>query len=234
MLEEPQAFQAFLFRLQDLPVVNPIRQKADDLQQLNFPLPKARFETPTSSAAGVTQSGMAAGQSPDLTVSVKAMKVGYMYTLTVDPLATIGQLKQQLAAQCSISPDYQRLLIKGKALQDSSLVTDYGLDSDVVITLMVKPGAPTPITPASAAPKPTKQDQSDADQLLTSTTASPTTTPRPRSTPSNTGPKLPQLSAETRAKLAQSGFQTQFQELLSSQGISTTDQTLLLQALSHF
>ncbi|KAJ1975263.1 hypothetical protein H4R34_004402 [Dimargaris verticillata] len=220
MLDERQAFQAFLLRLGDLPVVRPFRRTEDDPQKLNFPLPKCHFETPVpqsrASSAQPQHDASRQSEAASRTVSlkVKAMKAGYVYHVSAEPLTAIRDLKHQLAAQCSVPAEFQRLLLKGKALADGSLVSDYALTAESVVTLMVKPGAPSPQSPPPPMP-PTTGNTSDSAQ------------------PTQNRAKdaaLPTHSNTARA-LQSSAFKSDFCSLLDRHGVAPSEQTRLVDAI---
>ncbi|KAJ1927711.1 hypothetical protein IWQ60_002683 [Tieghemiomyces parasiticus] len=226
MLEEPLAFSAFLLRLRGLPVVTPIRQHEDDPLNLNYPLPRCRFEEPE---IPTTEESTRSSAAQTLRLPIKALKSGFTYDVPVDPLTPIAELKQRLAAQCGVGPDYQRLLLKGKALQDAGVVGDYNLSSDTVVTLMVRPGGPAPreyeekaeteaVVPETAEP-PMHTD--DGKKTTTS-----------QSTPSTTL-DIRHLSAEALAKLGEPAFQEELRALLVAHDFAEADRDTLVRALAR-
>ncbi|KAJ1978075.1 hypothetical protein H4R35_002045 [Dimargaris xerosporica] len=221
MLDERQAFQAFLLRLGDLPVVRPLRRTEDDPQNLNFPLPKCHFETPVPRPSATGDQPQPPDASSDseaasrgILLKVKAMKAGYVYQVSVESLTAIRDLKHQLAAQCSVPAEFQRLLLKGKALADGNLVSDYVLTAESALTLMVKPGAPSPQPPPpmpSTATSATKDSAPSTQQPAKDTASSP--------------------RSNTARVLQSTAFKSDFCSLLDRHGVAPSEQTRLANAL---
>ncbi|KAJ1659588.1 hypothetical protein IWQ61_001360 [Dispira simplex] len=212
-LAEPQAFQAFLLRLQDIPVTLNLRRQEDDLTLLHYPLPKCHFDTPTLTD---TPSKTSAPKSQSFTIQVKALKVGHVYTVSVDPLMAVSELKTWVAQQCGVETRYQRLLVKGKPLQDGNLVGDYQLTQDAVVNLLLKPGAPTPTwTPLSVIADSGKEPD------LSTATLTPT---------DNLASK--RLSTSVQQTIQSSKFLDTFRQFLESQGITANDQDILVRRLT--
>ncbi|KAJ1968267.1 hypothetical protein IWQ62_001343 [Dispira parvispora] len=210
-LAEPQAFQAFLLRLQDAPVTLNFRRQEDDPTLLHYPLPKCHFDTPTD-----TPSNTSAPKSQSFTIQVKALKVGHVYTVDVDPLTAVSELKTRVTQQCGVDPKYQRLLVKGKPLQDGNLVGDYQLTQDSVVNLLLKPGAPTPTwTPL---PSPSNKEEPPASPTATSTPTDNLASKR--------------LSTSVQQTIQSSQFLDNFRQLLESQGITANDQDILVRRLT--
>lgn len=90
--------------------------------------------------------------SGTVTLTFKSLKPAHGFTLAVSPSDAISTIKQQLSALPRAPPaDAQRLLLKGKALADSKLLTEYPVKDGDTLTLAIKPGVSwDPNAPASS------------------------------------------------------------------------------------
>lgn len=76
-----------------------------------------------------------------ITVTIKSLKPPVSFSISVHTTDTVAILKSQLAEQRNAPPvDAQRLLLKGKALVDTKLLKEYGIDDGATVNLMIKPG----------------------------------------------------------------------------------------------
>ncbi|KAG0370535.1 hypothetical protein BGX24_002004 [Mortierella sp. AD032] len=109
---------------------------------------RATFEKPAKPVKGDAIEG-------DIQVTIKALKSGE-WTVDVSAQGTIANLKEALQAKAGIEVGAQRLVLKGKALVDNKLLSEYGLTAGSVVHLFAKAGAtltPTTTTPpASTSP----------------------------------------------------------------------------------
>jgi ubiquilin len=64
----------------------------------------------------------------------------------------ITELKERVAAVSSVDVDKQRLIFRGKVLKDENKLSDFGLeDNDTLHLIIRKDDAPAPSVPAPAA-----------------------------------------------------------------------------------
>ncbi|KAG0280566.1 hypothetical protein BGZ95_009603 [Linnemannia exigua] len=106
---------------------------------------RATFEKPAKAVKGDAVEG-------DIQVTIKALKSGE-WTVDVSAQGTIANLKEALQAKAGIEVGAQRLVLKGKALVDNKLLSEYGLTTGSVVHLFSKAGAtltPTTTTPPSS------------------------------------------------------------------------------------
>lgn len=102
--------------------------------------PKHRF-TP-SSAQSIASSVSDTPGTMNVTFTVKPLKgSGGEHTLSLPPSATITQLKYQLEPLTGLACKDQRLVIKGKALQDANTLADYAVANGSIVHVLAKPGA---------------------------------------------------------------------------------------------
>lgn len=108
-----------------------------------------------------------------LTLTIKSLKPPQTFTLSAAPTDTVADLKAQLAAQPNAPPaSSQRLLYKGKALQDARLLREYDLPESATLNLMSTAPAPTQ---ALHRPTPSLEVRPPPDEL--SAPASPSQIP---------------------------------------------------------
>lgn len=105
-------------------------------------------------------------------ISIKTIK-GEIFQVEIDQESTVLVLKGKIQEKLSIEPESQKLIYKGKHLENNSTLKDYGLqDGDTIIVMMLKKftaqdpttvgtkvetpaPAPTPVlTPVAPAPAP--------------------------------------------------------------------------------
>lgn len=84
----------------------------------------------------------------------KSLKPAATFTLSVQPTDSISTIKAQLSSLPSAPPaDAQRLLLKGKALQDGKLLKEYNIKDGDTLNIVIKPGLNwNPTAGAGAAP----------------------------------------------------------------------------------
>jgi len=73
---------------------------------------------------------------------VKSIKPALSFSVEIFPSDSVQQLKANLSKLTSTAPapEFQRLLLKGKALADTKLVKEYGLTEGSVVNMMLKAG----------------------------------------------------------------------------------------------
>ena len=178
-------------------------------------------------------------------MTVKSLKPALSFVVKIAPSDSIQQLKANVASSSSTAPkpEFQRLLLKGKALADAKLVKEYGIAEGAVVNMVLKPGwddmpktgselggDPTstgvsipkePVPPPGAIPSLTISDADPAAEGTTSTAAFP---PRPVTTLdiSNpaTGPGPSNSTAEFHNTIADPEFWRKVYALCQSEFIS--------------
>ena len=98
-------------------------------------------------AAGLTSF---AGSAKAEIIYVKEI-TGKTITLEVEPYDSIEFLKSLLQEKEGISPDLQRLIFAGKQLEDSRVLSDYEIQGESTIHLIIR-SAPT----TAAVPEPSQ------------------------------------------------------------------------------
>jgi hypothetical protein len=127
-----------------------------------------------------------------ISIVVKSLKPALSFPVKIALTDSVIQLKQNVgeSTDSAPSPEFQRLLLKGKALADSKLLKEYGLTDGSVINMVLKPGwdavirtgeelggDPTPVgvqIPTEPAPAPNAVPSltiSDADPAAEGTTS---------------------------------------------------------------
>jgi hypothetical protein len=80
--------------------------------------------------------------SEPFSLTVKSLKPALSFTVQIAPSDSIQQLKANVASSSSTAPraEFQRLLLKGKALADAKLVKEYGIAEGATVNMVLKPG----------------------------------------------------------------------------------------------
>ena len=69
-------------------------------------------------------------------INVKTVK-GETVPFEVEPASTIAELKQQVQVKLNVEPVNQKLIFKGKHLEDAKTLTDLNIKEDDCFILMV-------------------------------------------------------------------------------------------------
>jgi hypothetical protein len=111
--------------------------------------------------------------SEPFSLTVKSLKPALSFTVQIAPSDSIQQLKANVASSSSTAPraEFQRLLLKGKALADAKLVKEYGIAEGATVNMVLKPKEPVP--QPGAIPSLTISDADPAAEGTTSTSAFP-------------------------------------------------------------
>ncbi|CEO99951.1 hypothetical protein PBRA_007685 [Plasmodiophora brassicae] len=93
-------------------------------------------------------------------VLVKTLNGGqFQVDLEVDPSTPVDALKSAVAEANGTPPERQRIIFRGKVLKDGHLLAEYGVASDSVVHLVVRPDDAPSEAPATEPPQQQQQAQ---------------------------------------------------------------------------
>jgi len=112
------------------------------------------------------------------------------FTVETDPEESILQVKQKIAKDQGHPADWQKLIHSGKVLDDNTKVSQYNIQENEFLVLMVrKPkDAPAPTTTPQPTTTPTPTQEKPVQTPSTPTTTTSTTTTTPSSQPTTSAP----------------------------------------------
>ena len=106
--------------------------------------------------AAITGTGTGTGTGTDtdtdglLEINVKTMD-SKVYTHRVDPAARVSSLKDTLASSTAISTDRQRLIFRGRVLEDESAIGEYGMEGGNTMHMIARPANYAELQTAAAS-----------------------------------------------------------------------------------
>ncbi|ORY36791.1 hypothetical protein LY90DRAFT_511449 [Neocallimastix californiae] len=93
-----------------------------------------------------------ANSTDTINFTVKALKGGITCSVSLPKFASVVQLKKEIAPKFDIPPEYQRLVISGKALSNEKNITDYPIKEKSIVHLL-KLSTPIPLPVEDDKPK---------------------------------------------------------------------------------
>ena len=103
-------------------------------------------------------------------MKVKMTSNATVYTVTVNKICTVEELKKACEKETSIPPESQNLVFKGRILDNTKKIDEYGLQNDNTIILVKK------VNPQEKKNEPPKQESQSSNNQNTSNTNTNTNT----------------------------------------------------------
>ncbi len=116
----------------------------------------------------------------EIKVKVKMTSNATVYTVTVNKTCTVEELKKACEKETSIPPESQNLVFKGRILDNTKKIDEYGLQNDNTIILVKK------VNPQEKKNEPPKQESQSSNNQNTSNTNTNTNTNTNPNTNTNT------------------------------------------------